>query len=167
MVLSVSQLPVELIHAIALSCDTKVRRSASYIVWLGSTSHHLRSALRESHIWKVLYNEQYMHANPDSEVARRALRQEDYLLLFQDRRRLDKGLLSALDHLIDTGEREHLCRFIAKHRHDVQDFLEPLPPNIIRRPVFVTIYCKKVVVSTFEGPTGTPFGRRHLHIIEK
>ena len=126
MVLSVSQLPVELIHAIALSFDTKVRRSASYIVRLGSTSHHLHAALRGSHIWKVLYNEQYMHANPDSEVARHALRQEDYLLLFQDRRRLDKELLSALDHLIDTGEREQLCRFISKHRHDVQDVLEYL-----------------------------------------
>ena len=124
MALSISQLPVELIHAIALSFDTNDRRSACHLVQLASTSHHLRSTLQESHIWRVLYKEQYMHANPDTELARRALRQEDYFLLFQDRRRLDARLLSALDHLIDTGEREPLCRAVAALRYDVQDVLE-------------------------------------------
>ena len=130
MALSISQLPVELIHAIALSFDTNDRRSACHIVALGSTSHRLHYALREPHIWRVLYNEQYVHANPDSEIKRRTVRGEDYFLLFQDRRRLDMGLLSALDRLIDTGEREPLCRFVAEHRYDVQDVLEDLSRRI-------------------------------------
>ena len=126
MALSISQLPVELIHAIALSFDTDDRRSASHIVRLGATSHHLHSALRDSHIWRVLYKEQYTHANTDSEITRGTVRQVDYFLLFQDRRRLDTNLLSALDHLIDTGEREPLCRLVARHRYDIQDVLEYL-----------------------------------------
>jgi hypothetical protein len=130
MALSISQLPVELIHTIALSFDTNDRRSACFIVRLGSASRRLHSTLREPHIWRVLYREQYVHANPDSEMTRRAVRQEDYFLLFQDRRRLDTRLLSALDHLIDTGEREPLCRFVARHRYDIQDVLEYLPRPI-------------------------------------
>jgi hypothetical protein len=130
MALSISQLPVELIHTIALSFDTNDRRSACCIVRLGSASRRLHSTLQEPHIWRVLYREQYMHANPDSEMTRRAVRQEDYFLLFQDRRRLDTRLLSALDHLIDTGEREPLCRFVARHRYDIQDVLEYLPRPI-------------------------------------
>ena len=126
MALSVSQLPVELVHAIALSFDANDRRSARHILRLASTSHHLHAILHESRIWRVLYNEQYIHANPDTETARRALRHDDYFLLFQDRRRLDAGLLSALDHLIDTGEREPLCRAVARLRYDVQDILEYL-----------------------------------------
>ena len=124
MALSISQLPVELIHAIALSFHTNERRSACHLVQLASTSHHLRLTLQEPYIWRVLYKEQYMHANPDTELARRALRQEDYFLLFQDRRRLDMRLLSALDHLIDTGEREPLCRAVTALRYDIQDILE-------------------------------------------
>ena len=130
MALSISQLPVELIHTIALSFDTSDRRSACHIFQLGSTSRRLHSTLREPHIWRVLYKEQYVHANPDTEITRRTVRQEDYFLLFQDRRRLDQGLLSALDHLIDTGEREPLCRFVARHRYDIQDILE-----YISRPI--------------------------------
>jgi hypothetical protein len=140
MAASISRLPVELIHAIALSFDTTDRRSARHIVQLGSTSHRLHSILHQvSHIWKVLYSEQYIYANPDSEVKRHAVRQEDYFLLFQDRRRLDTGLLSALDHLIDTDERAPLCRFVARHRQDIQDVLEylarPIPfgdPSLAR-----------------------------------
>lgn len=124
MALSVSQLPVELIHAIALSFGTHERRSAGHIVRLGSTSRHLHATLRESYTWRVLYKAQYVHANPDTEMARRAVRQDDFFLLFQDRRRLDARLLSALDELIDTGEREPLCRAVAALRYDVQDVLE-------------------------------------------
>src|SRR5258708_26926287 len=124
MPLTVSQLPVELIHTIALSFDTTDRRSASHIVRFGSTSHRLHSVLQESHIWRVLYKQQYIHANRDSETARLALRQENYFLLFKDRRRLDTGLLSALDQLIDIGEREPLCRLVARHRRDIQDVVE-------------------------------------------
>ena len=133
MALSISQLPVELIHAIALSFDTSDRHSARHIVRLGTTSHRLHSALREPHIWRVLYNEQYTHANPGSEITggtepqqRQRQRPDDYFLLFQQRRRLDSTLLSALDHLIDTGEREPLCRLVARHRYDIQDVLEYL-----------------------------------------
>jgi len=74
----------------------------------GSTKHRLHSTFQETHIWRVLYKAQYIHATPESEKTRRVLRQEDYFLLFQDRRRLDKRLLAALDHLIDTDERERL-----------------------------------------------------------
>ena len=126
MALSISQLPVELIHAIALSFDTNDRRSAFHIVRLGATSHRLYSTLRESHIWRVLYKEQYTHGNADSEMTRGTAGTVDYFLLFQDRRRLDTKLLSALDHLIDTGEREPLCRLVARHRYDIQDVLDHL-----------------------------------------
>ena len=129
MALSISQLPVELIHAIALSFDTSDRHSVRHIVRLGTTSHRLHSTLREPHIWRVLYKEQYTHANPDPEITSGAelqQRPEDYFLLFQQRRRLDSTLLSALDHLIDTGERERLCRLVARHRYDIQDVLEYL-----------------------------------------
>src|SRR5258706_10097765 len=132
MALSISQLPVELIHAVALSFETSDRRSVRHIVRLGTTSHRLHSTLRETHIWRMLYKEQYTHANPDSEITRgterlgQEQRPEDYFLLFNHRRRLDSTLLSTLDHLIDTGEREPLCRLVARHRYDIQDVLEYL-----------------------------------------
>jgi hypothetical protein len=123
---SISQLAAGLIYAITLYFGTTDRRSASDIVRFGSTLCALRSVLQESHIWRVFYKEQYMHANPDSEMTRLALRQENYFLLFQDRRRLDGRLLSALDRLIGTDERKPLCRFVARHRYDIQDILEYL-----------------------------------------
>ena len=74
----------------------------------------------------MFYEEQYTHANTDYEITRGSVQQVDYFLLFQNRRQLDTKLLSALDHLIDTGEREPLCRLVARHRYDIQDVLEYL-----------------------------------------
>ncbi|KAF9056111.1 hypothetical protein BJ165DRAFT_477418 [Panaeolus papilionaceus] len=85
----------------------------------------LREAASVPYVWKLHYLIRYEHCNKLKELARRRMCQDNWHLMYQERRRVDVSALKKLDRLIlIKQDRQKMMASIVESCMDVWDALE-------------------------------------------